>query len=105
MKDSFSEMSKRALEIKEKYQEIEPKKWGVEQAMLGLVTDIGELAEIVMANEGYRETKVEVKERLSHELSDVLYSIIVLANKTGIDLKGSFWHTMDSLEERLRSKK
>lgn len=102
MENNFQKMIDRAVVIKNKYHERESKKWGVEQTMAGLVTDIGELNEIVMIYNGYRnDVNGDVEKRLKHELSDVLYSLMILANKTGIDLEKEFDITMDELEKRL----
>ena len=102
MENNFQKMIERAVAIKAKYHETETKKWGVEQTMAGLVTDIGELNEIVMVYSGYRKDKNgDVEKRLKHELSDVLYSLMILADKTGINLEESFSETMAELEKRL----
>jgi len=101
MENNFQKMIDRAVAIKTKYHEIEPKKWGVEQVMSGLVTDIGDLNKIIMAYNGYRNIEDEIEKKLAHELSDVLFSVFVLADKTGIDLEKEFDITMDELEKRL----
>jgi len=101
MDNNFQKMQARAVEIKAKSHEIEPKKWGVEQVMAGLVTDIGELNEIIMAYSGYRNIEGDLEKRLAHEMSDVLFSLFALANKTGVDLEKEFNITMDELEKRL----
>jgi len=40
---------------------------------------------------------------LEHELADVLWSVIVIADRCGIDLETAFARTMDELGERLGS--
>jgi len=97
-------MLQRALEIRKKYSELEIKKrgksWTNAQIMEGFVVDVGELMEIVMAKEGARDVD-NVDEKLAHELSDCLWSVIVLADKYGVDLEQSFLKTMDSLDKRI----
>jgi len=43
-----------------------------------------------------------VEERLEHELADVLWSVIVLAERCGIDLEAAFVQTMGELDARIR---
>jgi NTP pyrophosphatase (non-canonical NTP hydrolase) len=45
----------------------------------------------------------DVDEKLAHELSDCLWSILVLADKYKIDLSKEFKKTMDLLDERIES--
>lgn len=68
--------------------------------MAGFVGDVGELSKIIMAKHGLREMK-NIDDRLSHELSDCLWSVIVLANKYNINLASEFMKTMDELDKRI----
>lgn len=102
----FKEIISKALEVRKKYSELEVKKkgkaWTNSQIMDGFVVDVGELMEIVMAKEGARDLE-NVDEKLAHELSDCLWSIIVLADKYGVNLEESFTRTMDQLDNRIES--
>jgi len=103
----FKKLQQRAVEIRKKYREFELKKvgksWNREQLMEGFVVDIGELMEIVMAKEGWRQLD-NVDEKLKHELSDCLWSLLVLADHYDVDLETSFLTTMNSLEKRIADK-
>lgn len=102
MENNFQKIIDRALEIKAKYNKIEPKKWEVEQYFMGLIKDIGDLSKILMVYEGYRDDfNKDAKKALEHELIDVLWSIIVIADKTGVDLEKSFYKTMNDLDKRI----
>ncbi len=94
----FSEIIDRAKQIREKYAEIEKKRdgkeWTREQIMQGFLGDIEDLKKILSS-----ETINDA--RLAHELSDCLWSIIVLADKYNIDLEASFTKTMNELEDSL----
>lgn len=100
----FQEISKRAQELRRQYVEYEKQRYGTpwtsEQIALGLVGDVGDLVKLVMAESGHREIP-DSRRKLEHELSDCLWSIIVLANDHNIDLEKSFLETMDSLERQL----
>lgn len=98
------DLQKRALEIKQKYSELNEangqQAWNNRDIALGFVADVGELAEYVMAKENLRHVD-DVDAKLAHELSDCLWSILVLSAKYDIDLSAEFEKTMQSLEERI----
>lgn len=47
--------------------------------------DIGDLMKLVMAKEGYRNLE-NVGQKLGEDLADVLYCILVLSEKYGIEI-------------------
>jgi NTP pyrophosphatase (non-canonical NTP hydrolase) len=100
----LKELSKRAVEIKEKYHQMEDKKlgrrWTNAQIMEGFVGDVGELMKIIMAKEGLREME-DIDENLAHELADCLYCVLVLAEKYGVNLEKVFLKEMEKLENRI----
>jgi NTP pyrophosphatase (non-canonical NTP hydrolase) len=102
----FKDISKRALEIRNKYSEFEKKRngkeWTKEEIMEGFVVDVGDLMRLVMAKKGVRHVE-DVDAKLAHELSDCLWCVLVLANKYGIDIEKEFLKTMDYLDERIAS--
>ena len=74
--------------------------WTREEFVLGFVGDVGDLAKLVMAEEGAR-TVPGGREALGHELADCLWSILILADKYGIDLRAEFNRTMSGLEQSI----
>ncbi len=90
---NFSDLEKSALQLNELYEQLEIKSygrvWSTQELALGFVGDIGDLAKLIQANAGVRNI-ADCKAKLGHELSDCLWSIIVLANKCGIDLEAEF---------------
>ena len=77
--------------------------WTREELALGFVGDVGDLAKLVLANEGVRHLP-EAKERLAHELADCLWSVLVLARLYDIDLEPAFLATMDTLAAELAAR-
>lgn len=94
----------RALEIRKLFSKYERKNTGNEwtnlQLMEGFVVDIGDLMKLIMAKEGLRKVD-DIDKKLAHELSDCLWSIIVLSEKYNINLEKSFFKTMYELEKKL----
>jgi len=87
---NFCDLEKSALQLNELYEQLENKRWGrvwsTQELALGFMGDVGDLAKLIQAHVGVR-TIDDHKSKLGHELSDCLWSILVLANKCGIDLQ------------------
>ena len=100
----FSELSRRAIHIRQLYAEYEEKlhgrSWTREEIMLGFVGDVGDLSKLVQANEGIRRIE-DAKDKLAHELSDCLWSIMILADLYEVDLEDAFVRTMDDIEQSI----
>jgi len=96
----YSELESSALKLNELYEALEIKLygrvWTTQELALGFVGDIGDLAKLVQANAGIRNID-DYKSKLGHELSDCLWSVIVLAHKCGIDLKAEFTRNIEQL--------
>lgn len=103
----FEDLVKRADEVRAKYDQLNKLKnggaWDQQARMTGFVADVGELSEIIMAKHGLREMD-DVDTKLAHELSDCLWSVLVLARGYGINLETEFMKTMDELDKRIDAK-
>lgn len=104
---NFQTLIEQALTIRKKYAELEKKEygrqWSGQELMLGFTKDVGDLAKLVQAKEGVRSVD-DVDDKLAHELSDCLWSVIVLADTYGVDLENAFAGTMRKLDEQLHDK-
>ena len=102
----IKDLSQRALRVRQLYAELERKKhgraWTNEEIALGFVGDVGDLAKLVMAQEGIR-TIPDAERKLAHELADCLWSILVLSQAYGVDVEHIFLQTMDELEQHIVS--
>jgi NTP pyrophosphatase (non-canonical NTP hydrolase) len=100
----FQTIIDRALAVRKLYEEKERQLYGApwtrEEIMLGFVGDVGDLAKLVLAENGKRKID-NSREKLGHELADCLWSVIVLAKMHNVDLEQSFFETMDQLEKHL----
>lgn len=98
----YRELEESALKLNELYEDLEIKLygrvWSTEELALGFVGDMGDLAKLIQANAGIRNID-DFKSKLGHELSDCLWSVIVLANKCGIDLEAEFSRNVNELME------
>lgn len=101
----LTQLSARALQIRERFAAVEQRRggrlWTREEVMQGFVGDVGDLMKLVMAKAGARPV-AEVDRKLAHELSDCLWSVLVLAQLYDVDLEKEFLGTMDDLERNLK---
>lgn len=90
---NFSDLEEAALRLNDLYEELEVKRWGrvwtTQELALGFVGDVGDLAKLIQAHAGVRDID-DCTAKPGHELSDCLWSVLVLANKCGIDLQAEF---------------
>lgn len=104
---NIEQASQLAKEVRDLYETLELQRhgrsWTTEEIALGFVGDVGDLAKLVLAHEGVRSIE-DVQEKLGHELSDCLWSILVLADRCGIDLEREFSKTMTELKASVSSK-
>jgi NTP pyrophosphatase (non-canonical NTP hydrolase) len=103
----IDEMGKRAIEISDMYALLNKAQglevWSTQDFMAGFVGDVGDLSKIIMAKNSLRQME-DVDTKLAHELSDCLWSILVLAQKCNIDLADEFAKTMGDLEKNIAIK-
>lgn len=90
---NFRELEEAAIRLNGLYEQLELKRygrvWTTEELALGFMGDVGDLAKLVQASAGVRDIP-DWETKLGHELSDCLWSIMVLAHKCGIDLEAEF---------------
>jgi NTP pyrophosphatase (non-canonical NTP hydrolase) len=99
----FQNIIDRALAIRTLYEDKERQLYGspwTREEIAGFVGDVGDLAKLVMAENGKREIE-NSKEKLEHELADCLWWVIFLAKLHDVDLEESFLETMEKLENHL----
>ncbi len=98
----LSQLSDRAMQIRQGFAACEQRRtgrtWTREEIMQGFVVDVGDLMKVVMAKAGARVVD-DVDVKLVHELSDCLWSVLVLAKLYGFDLEKEFLKTMDELAQ------
>ncbi len=101
----LKDLSKRAMAVRRLYAEKEKqmygKSWTREEIMLGFVGDVGDLSKLLQAKEGIRKIE-NADQKLGHELSDCLWSLLILAEEYDIDLETEFLKTMEKLEIKLK---
>lgn len=101
---NINDLTQKALRIKNLYSDFEKKKsykaWTAEETYEGLVSDVGDLGRLVLAKEGFREVP-DLDKNLEHELAEILWATLVLADNYNIDITKAFVCEMDRLENHL----
>lgn len=109
MSQSFKDLNDKALKVRDHYATLQQangqKIWNAQDRTAGFVGDVGDLSKLVMAKYNLRTVDGDVDEKLAHELSDCLWSIMIIADELGIDLEKEFTKTMTELHERIDRKK
>ena len=97
-------LAEQAEVIRQKYEELNAKKgeasWDIRAYAQGFAGDFGDLQKLVMAKEGLRHIH-DVDAKLAHELSDCLWSILIIANHYNIELEQAFTQTMSDIADRI----
>jgi len=100
----LAELTERAVQLRQRFAETEQARsgraWTREEIMQGFVGDVGDLMKLVMAKSGARPV-ADVDRKLAHELSDCLWSILVLAKLYDVDLEREFPATLKEIEAKL----
>ncbi len=104
---SLSDLSTVAWALRQSYEKLETvqygRAWTREEVALGFVGDVGDLMKLVQAAEGVRVVD-QSRAQLAHELSDCLWSVLVLAKLYEVDLETSFLETMTALQDRIQKR-
>ena len=89
-KNSFDEIVNRSLAIRKKYHQLELQhhgsEWTVAEDALAFLTDAGLVGRNIMSEQA-RWPKADSRAALEHKLGESIWWLIVLANRSGIDIQ------------------
>ncbi len=91
MKDiNFIEVVERSNKIRKVYHSLERKyheqEWTVEEDALAFLTDAGLVGRLIMAQQGRWPKDGETELELEHKLGECMWWLIILADRTNIDI-------------------
>jgi len=97
-----------ALQVKHLYQELNAlnhqQSWTYLQYMEGLVGDSGDLMKMLMAKANLRSYKGNLDKDIAHELSDCLWSILMISQELGMNIEEEFSKNMAELKTSVQEK-
>lgn len=103
--NTFDEIVRRSLEIRKQYHILEEQHhgelWSVEEDALAFLTDAGLVGRDIMAQQK-RWPKAESESELEHKLAENIWWLIVLADRTGIDIKEAIDKFLSKTEKLLK---
>jgi len=98
----------KALKVRDLYHQLQDKegkpRWGFRERTEGLVGDVGDLMKLIAAKDGLRNFDEDLDKEIAHELSDVLWCVLVIADELEIDIEEVFSKNMDELAHRVEDK-
>ena len=101
---NLADAQKTAVRIKKLYEELERqvsgKNWSRGDIARGMVGDIGAAMKLMMAEDGLRLID-DSKNKLVHEMGDLIWTMLVLCDKYDIDAQDAFDQMVKELEERI----
>lgn len=100
--NNFDDIISRSLEIRKKYHELELKhhksEWTVEEDALAFLTDAGLVGRNIMSHQ-QRWPKSNTQSELEHKLGESIWWLIVLAERTNIDIKEALENFLSKTEK------
>jgi len=109
MSEQLADIIGQAVTIRDHYKELQladgNKIWNVSDRTAGFVGDVGDLSKLVMAKQGLRRGPQDIDAALAHELSDCLWSILVIADELHIDIEIAFSQWVKEMHERIEREK
>jgi NTP pyrophosphatase (non-canonical NTP hydrolase) len=104
----IKELQEIAIRLRESYDDLNLREsgriWTHEEIMLGFVGDVGDLAKLVVAEEGVRSLPGG-REALEHEIADCLWSLLILADRYDVDLAAVFNRMVAELDLKLAARR
>ncbi|RKE55887.1 MazG-like protein [Sphingobacterium detergens] len=101
----FDEIIRRSMEIRKKYRELEllhhGSEWTVEEDALAYLTDAGLVGRNVMSQQ-QRWPKAGSEAELKHKLGENIWWLIVLAERSGIDIREAVDQFLTKTEDALK---
>lgn len=101
-KNNFDEIINRSLELRKKYHELEIQhhgnEWTVEEDVLAFLTDAGLVGRNIMSHQ-QRWPKPNTQTELKHKISESIWWLIVLADRTDIDIKEAMGDFLSKTEK------
>lgn len=95
----------KAREIKDAYSILNKKegnkKWSKAEYLQGFIGDVGDLSKLIMAQNNFRQIE-NVEKKISHELPDCLWSILIIADELNINLESEFLNSMKELKKKIK---
>jgi len=102
---NLEELKQRNKKIVQRFEKLEPKRWSIEGATMELATEVGDLTELVLRKEYFKQNIYDdIDYQIQDELADILFVLLRIADYYGIDLDKAYLEMERLISDRLRSR-
>ena len=102
---SLEEIKKRSKHLFERFEKVEPRRWSIEGAMIELMTEVGDLTELVLRKEYYKQNIYEdLDYQVRDEMADILFVLMRIADYYNVDLDQAYKEMEQLVDDRLKSR-
>ena len=74
--------------------------WTASELLAGATTDLGDLSRLLLVAEGTRPGEPDL-ESIGHQLADLFWDVLVIADRLEIDLAAAISSSMNTLADRV----
>lgn len=102
---SLEDIKKRSRDLFKRFEKIEPRRWSIEGATMELMTEVGDLTELILRKEYYKQNIYEdLDYQIKDEIADILLVMMRIADYYNIDLDQAYKEMEQLVSDRLRSR-
>jgi NTP pyrophosphatase (non-canonical NTP hydrolase) len=102
---ALKDYKEKSLELIKRFEAIEPKRWSVEGSSMELMTEVGDLIDLILRKEYYKQNVYDdLDYQIKDELADIILILFAIAEHYKIDLDESYEEMLKIVDERLKSK-
>lgn len=102
---SLKDYKEKSLDVIKRFEKTEPKRWSIEGSSMELVTEVGDLLDLVLRKEYYKQNVYDdLDYKIKDELADIILILFAIANHYKIDLDEAYEEMLKLVDERLKSK-
>jgi NTP pyrophosphatase (non-canonical NTP hydrolase) len=102
---ALKDYKEKSLDLIKRFEAIEPKRWSVEGSSMELMTEVGDLIDLILRKEYYKQNVYDdLDYQIKDELADIILILFAIAEHYKIDLDESYEEMLKIVDERLKSK-
>lgn len=99
---------RQSLEVRDLYRELNKRRgesrWDFMNYAEGMIGDTGDLMKLLMAKSGLRSIEGDLDQKIAHELSDIIWSTLIIADELGIDIETKYRENIEELKRNILTK-
>jgi len=101
---TWKELIDETARLEDRFVRFESRPWSVEAMGMELLAEAGSVADCLMVREGYRKARAGQTPDLADELADVMFVVLMIARRAGIDLEGAYRRMLEETHRKLNER-